>query len=222
MKLSNPCNLSVKCHVLILEIRKLITIHREKWSDEGGDVEFWWIPSHLGCNGNDIVDKVAKNATLVQNIRGDVFFTDTRSVIKSFCFNQTQNAAIERGKIFGQFYFDYFYENCAKPWYHKKCWPRVVISVINRLRANHSSLAESLARKDIISSALCKCGVDDETFHHILFDCIFYVDSRGDLLYNLNELIPTCTDDWRLFFKLLNKDCLVLIFEFLKKYNIKI
>lgn len=42
-------------------------------------------------------------------------------------------------------------------------------NTINRLRSGHTSLKSTLARLDIVQSALCECGETDETPNHVFF-----------------------------------------------------
>ncbi|CAB0038545.1 unnamed protein product [Trichogramma brassicae] len=39
--------------------------------------------------------------------------------------------------------------------------------MMNRMRVNHTCLAESLERKNIISDPRCRCGCEEESLNHV-------------------------------------------------------
>lgn len=53
--------------------------------------------------------------------------------------------------------------------------------MINRLRANHYNLSQSLARKGYIGSARCECGAEVQDIHHIVMRRNFYDEVRDKL-----------------------------------------
>lgn len=55
--------------------------------------------------------------------------------------------------------------------------------MINRLRANHYNLGESLARKKYIVDSTCKCGAGSETIDHVAFSCGMYTTDRTEHNY---------------------------------------
>lgn len=66
--------------------------------------------------------------------------------------------------------------------------PRKYTVSINRLRANHYNLKNSLWRKGYIDHPLCNCGnTTRKDIDHTTFDCPEYNAYREELLVELNE-----------------------------------
>lgn len=57
--------------------------------------------------------------------------------------------------------------------------------MINRLRANHFNLNESLYRKEYIGSPRCECGAECQDIHHVAFRCVLFDDAREKLYREL-------------------------------------
>lgn len=90
------------------------------------------------------------------------------------------------GKFKGKTYFENYYnKKRKKPWFDKMDIDRRVVCIINRLRANHYNLNESLERKGYITSAMCKCGAEYQDISHVAFSCIQFDDARGSLYRDL-------------------------------------
>lgn len=62
---------------------------------------------------------------------------------------------------------------------------RGTISTLNRLRANHYNLRESLYRKKMIDSPECECGEGIEDINHVIWECGRYEVERVALKGNL-------------------------------------
>lgn len=59
--------------------------------------------------------------------------------------------------------------------------------LINRLRANHYNLNESLARKEYIDSPRYDCGAKIQDIHHIASICIKYDEVRNKFYQQLEK-----------------------------------
>ncbi|CAB0030473.1 unnamed protein product [Trichogramma brassicae] len=55
----------------------------------------------------------------------------------------------------------------------------------NRMRANHTCLAESLERKNIISDPRCRCGCEEESLNHVLWNCGLLEPQREAMMERL-------------------------------------
>ncbi|KAL7287081.1 hypothetical protein TKK_0018701 [Trichogramma kaykai] len=108
----------------------------------------------------------------------------------------------------------------------KTHYDRHHIVTINRLRANHYSLGESLHRKNIINTPTCPCGAEIQDIHHITFECPLYTKERSSLLAklknytNINKLpnIESITE----ILKLPNNPPSKFLTEFLKKTKLQV
>lgn len=62
---------------------------------------------------------------------------------------------------------------------------RGTITTLNRLRANHYNLRESLYRKNMVDSPECECGEGNEDINHVIWECRRYETERVALKGNL-------------------------------------
>lgn len=84
----------------------------------------------------------------------------------------TQESLIRDSKYKGIIYFENFYKGEEKqPWFKNTNEERYFITLINRLRADHYNLNESLRRKNYIDSARCECGYEVEDIDHLIWQC---------------------------------------------------
>lgn len=91
----------------------------------------------------------------------------------------TQETISREGQHKGKVYFERYYDRKKKkPWFNNINLERYNITIINRLRANHFNLGESLARKGYIDSARCECGNENESIEHVLWQCSRYDEER--------------------------------------------
>ena len=61
------------------------------------------------------------------------------------------------------------------------------ISYLNRIRANHYNLAESLFRKGMVGTPECECGTGIEDINHIFWKCDKYIGERERLRLDLER-----------------------------------
>lgn len=91
----------------------------------------------------------------------------------------TQNSIIKNAQYKGAFYFRHFYNsNKKKPWFSKLNTERYFVTLINRIKANHLNLNESLTRKGYIEHARCDCGCECESLQHLIWRCNKYDEER--------------------------------------------
>ncbi|XP_071579351.1 uncharacterized protein [Temnothorax nylanderi] len=142
-----------------------------------------WIPAHIGIVGNEMADKLAKEATEEEEDETiEVPLLDFRQEFRREIWNKTQDSLIKDAKYKGIYYFKNFYNRKRKkPWFHKMNEERYFITLINRLRSNHFNVNESLARKGYIEDARCECGNECESIDHIIWRCNKYDEERERL-----------------------------------------
>ena len=108
-------------------------------------------------DGNEIVDSLAKNATIDgQIIDFPLAHTDVWASTHLLQHNSTVGKWLEVSETtnVGRYYYENFFnpDKINKPWFFKLNLDRGFIVTISRLRANHYSTAASLARKNFIES----------------------------------------------------------------------
>ena len=180
-------NLNISSNPYIFEIKKKFN-QFENEKSEAGSLKFFWIPSHVGIQGNDDADSLAKDASYNNlSIKATAPFTDFREVFKKKMFTETKKFYIETSST-GHEYFTNYFSDTRKPWFHNKNIPRELIVFINRSRSNHYNLAASLARVNIVQNSKCQCGIEDQTLDHILWKCTLFITQRKELYTDLHKL----------------------------------
>lgn len=122
-------------------------------------IKFVWIPSHRRIDGNEPVDIMAKEASLLSEKLGRIPYSDFTAIWSREAREKTFQLNIQEGGFKGVFYFHNYLNLKSKPWFHKLRLNRWEIVTINRLRANHYSAAASLHRKNITPSSECATAV---------------------------------------------------------------
>ena len=98
--------------------------------------------------------------------------------IKKIHHQEIQNESRYKGT---EYFNQYYSPQKSKPWFFKNKAKRLHITTINRIRANHYSLAASLFRKNMTNSAACTCGAETEDIDHVIFHCPKYDQQRKTL-----------------------------------------
>lgn len=164
---------------LILEIKRRIYDLKER----NRLVHLFWIPSHVGIRGNEMVDQAAKLAVhdgVESNWK--LLHSDFRSCWRKNAEKEFINYCRNIGEIRGLKYFDIFYKECKVPWFHGYELNRKTIVSICRLRAGHTSLRECLYKKKVVETPMCECEQSIQSADHIFWQCPLF-DQEREILY---------------------------------------
>lgn len=187
------------------------------------ELYFYWIPSHVGIEGNERADIVAKRAT-EKNFSNysRVPYSDILATAKKTAFANTDLVNKEQAQKKGKEYFKKYRTENVKPWFHKSSLPREYIVTINRCRADHYNLASSLFRVNIVSSPKCECGYDSQDLNHILWNCPILDTQRTMLMTRLKKekMFPPFTI--KSFLATLNANLLQFICDYFKDCQLNI
>ena len=187
------------------------------------DITFTWIPAHINISGNEEVQILVKQATLIDSDRTiHLPPTDFFEKFKKTAKLSTKDFVESQGQLKGKEYFENLYTSKDNPWYCNISASRKLITTINRARSNHYNLAAPLGRIGIIDYTKCECEYGLQDLIHILWQCPQYNVYRGDLIkklithkefppYNITNILVT-----------LNIKTLNAILEFLHKCDINI
>ena len=138
---SNPSSLTSH---LIFKIRKLLYLANQNKLN----ISLIWISGHIGVDSNEIVDSLAKNATIDgQIVEFPLAHTDVWASTHLLQHNSTISKwlKVSETRNVGRYYIENFFnsDKINKPWFSKVDLCRSFIVTISRLRANHYSLAAS-------------------------------------------------------------------------------
>ena len=160
---------------LILEIHRLLIVLRNM----NKCVQFAWIPAHVGLEGNEDVDILAKRSLKAAEVDLDVCLgkAEAKAIIKNYCNKRWQEYwdTQEVGRSLHELQREV-----------GKCIimgrNRTEVVVMTRLRIGHSGLNESLYRIGKHATGNCdKCGMV-ENVKHVLLDCKEYEQERQKVI----------------------------------------
>jgi len=148
---------------LIEEVRKQLTIlRRTNWT-----IEFSWIKSHAGNPGNELADRMAKDAASNKNT--PVFFD---RIPKTTLYKELEDETIQK--------WQEQWNRCDKDAVTKQFFPNVRDRIHRTININpnftalvtgHGKTQSYLHGFKISDTATCPCNMEDQTLHHILYNC---------------------------------------------------
>jgi ribonuclease HI len=183
---------------LIYDILMLLT----NLYNRGIQVTLIWIPAHVGLNGNETVDQLAKEAASgngqIIDIKPNIL--DVYDSINKYIINLWQEQWDTSPK--GRHYYNL---NPIVKTNNQFSYPNNKRNeiLISKLRLGHCNLNQILFRTNRHENGFCDTCLIPETIHHFLFDCIDHVESQlslanylqeFDLPFTLNEVLnnPSC------------------------------
>ena len=221
LSIQNP-RIDVNTNLYIYEIKRKYKDFEYK-SVNNSSIEIFWIPSHIGIQGNEEADALAKIATEAEcDETIHIPFTDLRESFKHNCSLSTKKFIEQQGQIKGKDYFRFYYKSSNKPWFANVGLSREIIVTINRGRSDHYNLASSLQRVHIISDAKCNCNYGIQDLNHIVWQCPLLDNQRTELIEKLKKCKLRLALDIRLILSKPNIEACTHVCQFLKKCNLKI
>ena len=150
----------------------------------GVKVEISWTPGHSDIKGNELADKLAKEAAEEAKEKKDLPPVITMGDVKT--------AARESGRKKWQDMWEkaeagrhlFTYRPKVGYKFKHKFDTRKGESIISQLRTGYVRLNEYLKKSNITESDTCQCG-EVESVRHYLLDCELYEDEREQLRRNL-------------------------------------
>ena len=145
-------------------------------------INFCWVPGHVGIPGNEQADRAAKAALVLIPVNMKLHYTDFKPLIIKFLKSQWQN----------------IWNNCANnklysiktdigEWYPSYRENRRDEVVLARLRLGHSYITHSylLKRED---QPVCIPCQEPFTIHHLLLQCTDLQPTRERFYNNVTSL----------------------------------
>ena len=162
----------------------LMEILNAMWGiGRGSAVTFCWVPGHTGIEGNEKVDRLAKDS-LLRGIDRHLSLgrVELRGLIKEGVVKEWQEGWEREDK--GRHYF------MVQPKVIKTCFcnaPRRDAVKLCRLRLGHCGLNKNLFLIGKHDTGLCECG-QPETVKHVFLQCSNYNAERQRLFISMSEL----------------------------------
>ena len=179
----NSFKISLKTNYCILLIKE--KKNKFLMKNENFKIHFYWIPVHLGIQGNKIADQLAKNATKETPNPFQVPFTDFKANLKKIAYEASEKNCKDQSATKGKQFFAEYHNIYSHPWFYKSKLSREEIVIINRCRSGHYSLNFSLNKIKLANSSSCECGWPMQDLNHIVWQCPLYDSQRNQLLKNL-------------------------------------
>lgn len=186
------------------------------------DIVLFWTPSHIGVEGNEQADYLAKSIVNSNQIHTalniPIPHTDALSHFKRTFLQDFQNYWQQVVQTKGKWLADIKNE-ISPPWFvkKKKYLHRKFYTTICRLRLGHSRSGAHLFRIGVLDSPTCQfCNLSIQTLDHIFFDCPQYNLQRFTLIDCLLNIYKNAEDIPRSLQQLLKTyDCFVPLYKFI-------
>jgi ribonuclease HI len=154
-------------------------------------IQLKWVPGHMDILGNELADKLAKQATKIQPIIEELSYATLKARQKAISVDKwLELLNLSKSSSSSQnLYYKHF------PWDRPKDrikllaklgTSRVTASAFYQLKLSHGYLRTYLFRQGHSSTDLCQCGAK-ETTSHLLLSCPIYRAARQALQAKLGS-----------------------------------
>jgi hypothetical protein len=141
-------------------------------------IQFCWVKAHVGIQGNELADTLAKDAATKADIT-ECYNKIPKSVVKS----ELDVISVEK--------WQREWDQTTKGQITKEYFPAVAerlsikINITHNLTTmvtGHGNIKSYLYRFKIIETSTCPCGNKDQTIDHLLFECELLQRERDSLI----------------------------------------
>jgi len=154
-----------------------IRLQTRKQEQADWNVRFCWVKAHVGTLGNELADRLAKEAATNAEIA-----ICYNKIPKSVVLRELEKTGVEKWQSVW---------NCSTKGNATKEYFPIVTERLNiKISTNqhlttmlrgHGNIKSYLHRFKIITSPVCPCGTNDQTADHLLYECELLKTQRNDL-----------------------------------------
>jgi ribonuclease HI len=175
--------ISFKTHTLVMHCKELLW----RLLEQNNRIVLMWVPSHVGIEGNEIVDRIAREASRnvelwnMKTYRNDLFPLAKNHMLKEW----QKRWNIDK---MGRFSFSILPNISLSPWFRDITdEDRNYIVTLSRILTNHTRTRNHLNRIQIVDDPICVCSENYETVDHILWQCSRFASEREQLKTSLES-----------------------------------
>jgi hypothetical protein len=150
-------------------------------------IQFCWIKAHVGIQGNELADTLAKEAATNADIRESY-----KKVPKSVVLSELGRISVEKWErewvqtTKGEITREYFPVVADRLKMKINITPNFTTMV-----TGHGNVRSYLHRFKIIETPICPCSTTDQAIDHLLFECELLNKERDNLISTVSK-----TDVW--------------------------
>lgn len=151
--------------------------------DDNWLVEFGWVKAHVGIFGNELADRLAKQAASDNDL--------------NICYNRIPISAVKKQlAAISEEKWEMEWATTTNGATTKSYFPRIsdrlnrriqLSSTLTTLMTGHGNINAYFHRFKIKDSAVCVCGNGDQTVDHIIYDCVKLQIERKTLIDVVNR-----------------------------------
>lgn len=185
-------------------------------------VDFFWIPSHSGIIGNELVDGLAKLAiTEGENYNGKLPTSEFFPEIQNRMYKIWEDFHRKRSVVKGKDYYSIQEYPLKNEWFEND-QSRKYITTLIRMRTNHCQTPFHLNKIKLRNNNICDCGEEVGDLNHVIFQCKKYDAEIRSFLNDILKYTQTLPIDIKFIIIKPTSEISELLYKHIIKCGLKI